>query len=466
LIVRVSPYNDGTPARTQISNIQSFTVTLRQTPTVGNTLIACVGLCPIGNGATVSSIVQGGNGSNWSRIVRNGGTGTTETEIWAYTITSGATTQVTVNLDRVNPYYSVVDICEYSGLLNITADQTSNATGNSNLTDTGQTGQTTQNGELWIGATTYSSGTYGQTNPTKGFTKLDGALYQSVSLAYLEFISHNRAIANSGTQNSGWAAWSGCIATFKAAGSTSTYDNITVHDIIQVDSPNNGWITLYGVDYGMGAPILEVSQSLLARNDMLTYGSITTMSDPSKGYGGGALNVGHGWEATWDNPRVNLSDSGYSTLYITAGSNYDQNNNYTGPIMGNMKLSNLYWSSGAYLTDNQGGSIELGNSTAASSTPFIDFHFGRSTTEDYNVRLINSSDCILYFGTRTSTGGILPTVDNQYVLGSPTNRWSLIRGVTITSGDLKFENDWVFTEDGDNLVLKRPDGTIAQRWIR
>jgi hypothetical protein len=134
--------------------------------------------------------------------------------------------------------------------------------------------------------------------------------------------------------------------------------------------------------------------------------------------------------------------------------------------MGNMKLRNLYWSSGAYLTDEQGGSIELGDSTSSASIPFIDFHFGRSTTEDYNVRLINDYDTYLSFDTRTSSGGIRPEKDNQYVLGDSSHRWSLIRGVTITSGDLKFENDWVFTEDGDNLVLKRPDGTIAQRWTR
>jgi hypothetical protein len=67
MIIRVSPYSDGTPASNQVTNTQSFTVTLRQTPTAGNTLIACAGLCPIGNGATVSSIIQGGNSNNWTR---------------------------------------------------------------------------------------------------------------------------------------------------------------------------------------------------------------------------------------------------------------------------------------------------------------------------------------------------------------------------------------------------------------
>ncbi len=87
--------------------------------------------------------------------------------------------------------------------------------GNGATTDTGTTSQTSQGNDLWIGATTYSVGTYGQTNPTNGFTLLDGQLYSSVSLGYLEYISPSVGYANSGTQNSGYTAWSGVIASFK-----------------------------------------------------------------------------------------------------------------------------------------------------------------------------------------------------------------------------------------------------------
>ncbi len=40
----------------------------------------------------------------------------------------------------------------------------------------------------------------------------------------------------------------------------------------------------------------------------------------------------------------------------------------------------------------------------------------------------------------------IPTIDNTYKCGAASQRWSLVRGVTITSGDLRFENDLVFTE--------------------
>lgn len=52
------------------------------------------------------------------------------------------------------------------------------------------------------------------------------------------------------------------------------------------------------------------------------------------------------------------------------------------------------WSSSVNnsLTSDQGGAIELGNSFANIATPYIDFHFGVSGPQDYNVRLINDGN--------------------------------------------------------------------------
>jgi len=44
------------------------------------------------------------------------------------------------------------------------------------------------------------------------------------------------------------------------------------------------------------------------------------------------------------------------------------------------------------IADNQDGSIELGDSTIFGTTPFIDFHYGTGSVEDYNVRLINDGN--------------------------------------------------------------------------
>jgi formylglycine-generating enzyme required for sulfatase activity len=46
---------------------------------------------------------------------------------------------------------------------------------------------------------------------------------------------------------------------------------------------------------------------------------------------------------------------------------------------------------GASLTTDQGGSIELGNSLLANTAPYLDFHYGVTTNQDYNVRLVNSA---------------------------------------------------------------------------
>ena len=52
----------------------------------------------------------------------------------------------------------------------------------------------------------------------------------------------------------------------------------------------------------------------------------------------------------------------------------------------------IYWA-GSGLTRDQGGAIELGDSTLANSeTPYIDFRYGNGSGEDYNVRLINDTE--------------------------------------------------------------------------
>jgi len=211
-IIRVRGPSKGTS-----SGSSTITVTLSGTPANGNILIACIGLCPIGSGITVQSISE--TGVTWQKITnRVDNNGTTDTEIWAGTVVSAASTTITINLTGTNQYYSVANICEYSGLQNATPDVTATNQGNTGTTNTGTTQNTTQADELWIGATSYSSGSTGQTSPTNGFTILDGQRFNSISLAYLEKIVSSTGAANSGTVNTGAAAWSGCIATFKASG--------------------------------------------------------------------------------------------------------------------------------------------------------------------------------------------------------------------------------------------------------
>ena len=46
---------------------------------------------------------------------------------------------------------------------------------------------------------------------------------------------------------------------------------------------------------------------------------------------------------------------------------------------------------GASFSGNQGGSLELGSLVSTSQIPFIDFHYGTGSNQDYNVRLINDA---------------------------------------------------------------------------
>ena len=59
-----------------------------------------------------------------------------------------------------------------------------------------------------------------------------------------------------------------------------------------------------------------------------------------------------------------------------------------------------------------------------------------------------------------------PAADNSGNVGDASHRWALIRGVVITPGDLIFENGWRFSEKGSGIVLKRPDGSVAQKWTK
>jgi len=56
-------------------------------------------------------------------------------------------------------------------------------------------------------------------------------------------------------------------------------------------------------------------------------------------------------------------------------------------------------------------------------------------------------------------GHAMPEYDNRYNLGDSKRRWKLIRGVTITPGDLVFENGVRTSEENDGLAFFNPKGT-------
>ncbi len=62
---------------------------------------------------------------------------------------------------------------------------------------------------------------------------------------------------------------------------------------------------------------------------------------------------------------------------------------------------------GAGLIGDQGGSLELGDSLQTGTSPFIDFHFGTGTPEDFNVRLINNGAGLLSLLGRLNVSGAI-----------------------------------------------------------
>ena len=58
----------------------------------------------------------------------------------------------------------------------------------------------------------------------------------------------------------------------------------------------------------------------------------------------------------------------------------------------NITANQLYWGFGAYLRSELGGVIELGDSSFMGAVPYIDFHYGHGSFQDYNVRLINMAE--------------------------------------------------------------------------
>jgi len=192
-----------------------LTVTLVQTPTDGNVLIAVIGSYGSTGISSVSSIEDGNGKVTWTKQVSKNDGYYRDVEIWLGVITSGASTTQTVTLSG-SLHNVVADICEYSGIVTSNfLDKTATHTAYSSNPDTGTTTTTGQANELWIGGTAIAS--QSQSTPTNGFSLLDGTLYGYISVAYLEKIVSLEGTANSGTTADGDNFWVGCIATFKAS---------------------------------------------------------------------------------------------------------------------------------------------------------------------------------------------------------------------------------------------------------
>ncbi len=67
----------------------------------------------------------------------------------------------------------------------------------------------------------------------------------------------------------------------------------------------------------------------------------------------------------------------------------------------------------------------------------------------------------------TDTGAIVPPSDGAGSVGLDSQRWGLVRAVTITPGDLVFENGYRLTEDAHSgMLLVNDEGTTIAKFDR
>jgi|GEM_PF-4965481 hypothetical protein len=191
---------------------------MNSAPIVGDVLVATIGLQGSSGIPSVTSISQVNVVWTHEKSSQHNYAYTwwIDSEIWLGKVNSNAATNVTINLSS-NCDMGVADVCEYSGVSTINPlDQTASNSGTGTSTSTGTTATISQPNELCVGCTVVyaNDNPPAQSNPTNGFTLLDGSTYDnSISVGYLEKIVSSASTENSGTTIQ-TDAWAGCIATF------------------------------------------------------------------------------------------------------------------------------------------------------------------------------------------------------------------------------------------------------------
>ncbi len=140
----------------------------------------------------------------------------------------------------------------------------------------------------------------------------------------------------------------------------------------------------------------------------------------------------------------------------------------------NLLASNNTWSGTndfASMTIGSSGTtsgLEIGNSNSSGGLSFLDFHFGISASEDYNVRMLNNSNQGFLFSTATknifsidnSNFGFnvnaIPVADNTYSSGASGKRWTEIWASTgtINTSDREQKERVNETNLGLDFILK------------
>lgn len=175
---------------------------------------------------------------------------------------------------------------------------------------------------------------------------------------------------------------------------------------------NDGGILIYGTG-STGVRLRMESHANTGRN----YDLVST--DQGSGFGTGKFLIND--RTTGDAPRFAIDSLGNVGIGTW------------NPAEKLQVAGNIAWNGGSsasqsdILSSDQGGSIELGNSLQAGSTPYIDFHYGLGSGQDYNMRIINDG-----YGQLTIKG----TIPLGSELVSPTLRLLNTDLVATSDGNL------------------------------
>jgi hypothetical protein len=207
----------------------TLTVNMTSTPVIGDVLIGIIGTVTNTGVPAMPTANFTQAGVTWYGVTGGGGGGTApgdhgyHMELYVGKVWSTqADTTITVTLNSPAGLGATMDVCEYSGIGQVT-EATTNGLQSTSPTLTTGTVDRTMNGELTVAG--IFSEQYALANPTNGFTLLDGAYTNSIALAYLE--KTNGAIGQDSSSITLPAVTKGygCIATFQPA---LVQSNVTV----------------------------------------------------------------------------------------------------------------------------------------------------------------------------------------------------------------------------------------------
>ena len=184
---------------------------------------------------------------------------------------------------------------------------------------------------------------------------------------------------------------------------TSALDNVTIPspaNSLLVYNTGTGGLTPAGYYYNAGTPGTPNWVQLLPSTAALSGSGVATRV----AFWTGATTLGSNANLYWDNvnSRLGVGTSTPANRLGVRGGNIG---------WGNTSEVNL-------LQNDQGGSIELGgtNSLAnpiSNGKPYIDFHFGTGSAQDFNTRIINAANNRLDFVT--NSGGTIMSVNGSNV---------------------------------------------------